>query len=192
MNIGLFFGSFNPIHVGHLIIANHVLNFSKLQKIWFVVSPHNPLKEKRNLLNQYDRLHLLNLAIQNNNKFKGSDIEFKLKQPSYTIDTLEYLKEKYPNHDFSLIMGSDNISSINKWKNYEMILNHYKIIIYQRAGTTESKYHSHKNVIIIDNVPILDLSATQIRTLIKENKSIRYLVPDSVYEYINTNKYYTK
>ena len=172
MNIGLFFGSFNPIHVGHLIIANHVLNFSKLQKIWFVVSPHNPLKEKRNLLNQYDRLHLL--------------------QPSYTIDTLEYLKEKYPNHDFSLIMGSDNISSINKWKNYEMILNHYKIMIYQRAGTTESKYHSHKNVIIIDNVPILDLSATQIRTLIKENKSIRYLVPDSVYEYINTNKYYTK
>jgi nicotinate-nucleotide adenylyltransferase len=102
------------------------------------------------------------------------------------------LKEKYPNHDFSLIMGSDNISSINKWKNYEMILNHYKIMIYQRAGTTESKYHSHKNVIIIDNVPILDLSATQIRTLIKENKSIRYLVPDSVYEYINTNKYYTK
>lgn len=192
MNIGLFFGSFNPIHIGHLIIANHVLNFSKLQKIWFVVSPHNPLKEKKNLLNQYDRLHILNLAIQNNNKFKASDIEFKLKQPSYTIDTLEHLKEKYPQHEFSLIMGSDNIASINKWKNYEMILDNYRIMIYQRTGSTESKYHTHKNVTVIDNVPILNLSATHIRTLIKENKSIRYLVPDLVCEYINTNKYYLK
>ena len=191
MKTGLFFGSFNPIHTGHLIIANYILENSDLERIWFVVSPHNPLKEKKSLLNQHDRLHLVRLAIEDNPKFKASDIEFKLPQPSYTIDTLTYLAEKFPRHQFGLIMGSDNLSTINKWKNYEQLLERYPIYCYQRHGTVESVFHSYPNVQVL-NAPMIEISATLIRKMLQEKKSVRYLVPDKVVEYLTGSAYYSK
>jgi nicotinate-nucleotide adenylyltransferase len=188
MTIGLYFGSFNPIHVGHLIIAQHILNHAKLNKIWFVVSPQNPLKEKSSLLNEYKRLNLVKLGIEDNNKFKAIDIEFKLPKPSYTIDTLTYLKEKYPNYNFNIIMGSDGYSNISKWKNYEVLLNNYKVLVYNRPNYAITQ--THKNVEII-NAPLLDISATYIRSLIKQNKDITYLVPPMVQEEILKGKYYS-
>lgn len=191
MKIGLFFGSFNPIHVGHLIIANYILEFSELDKIWFVVSPHNPLKQKKSLLNQHDRLHLVRLAIEDNPKFQASDIEFKLPQPSYTVDTLAHMKEKYPAHEFALIMGSDNLATIDKWKNFETLLNNYQLYVYQRHGSTESPFHNYPNVHVMAT-PMIEISATHIRTMIKEKKSIRYLVPDRVAEYLESSSYYLR
>ena len=191
MKTGLFFGSFNPIHTGHLIIANYILENSDLERIWFVVSPHNPLKEKKSLLNQHDRLHLVRLAIEDNPKFKASDIEFKLPQPSYTIDTLTYLAEKFPQHEFGLIMGSDNLSTINKWKNYEKLLERYPIYCYQRHGTVESVFHSYPNVQVL-NAPMIEISATLIRKMLQEKKSVRYLVPDKVVEYLTGSAYYSR
>ena len=191
MKIGLFFGSFNPVHTGHLIIANYILEYSDLQRIWFVVSPHNPLKEKKSLLNQNDRLHLVRLAIEDNSKFKVSDIEFKLPQPSYTIDTLIYLHEKFPQHEFCLIMGSDNLATIDKWKNYEQLLKRYQFYIYQRKGSTKSIYHDYPNVHVLET-PMIEISATQIRNMLKEKKSVRYLVPEKVYEYLSTSSLYRK
>jgi nicotinate-nucleotide adenylyltransferase len=190
MKVGLFFGSFNPIHIGHLIIANYVLNNSKLERIWLVVSPQNPLKEKKTLLNQYHRLHLVKLAIEGNNKFKASDIEFKLPQPSYTINTLTYLKEKFPQHQFSLIMGSDNIATIDKWKNHESILADYPIYVYQREQNISSKFHRHKNVIVIDDVPLLNISSSKVRQMIENKISTQYILPEAVNDYILANKYY--
>lgn len=191
MKIGLFFGSFNPVHTGHLIIANFILEYSELDRIWFVVSPHNPLKEKKSLLNQQDRLHLVRLAIEDNPSFRASDIEFKLPQPSYTIDTLTYLREKHPKHSFSLIMGSDNLATINKWKNYEALLNQHVIYVYQREGSAHSQFHDYPKVNIL-TTPMIDISATQIRKMLKEGKSVKYLVPDSVEEYLRTSAYYSR
>lgn len=191
MKIGLFFGSFNPIHTGHLIIANFILENSGLKQIWFVVSPHNPLKEKKSLLNQHDRLYLVRLAIEDNPKFKASDIEFSLPQPSYTIDTLTYLAEKFPQHEFALIMGSDNLATIDKWKNYEQLLERYHIYAYQRRDSTKSKFHDYQNIHVLDT-PLIDISATQIRIMLKEKKSIRYLVPDKVMEYLTGSAYYSR
>jgi nicotinate-nucleotide adenylyltransferase len=188
MKIGLYFGSFNPIHVGHLIIANHVLNFAKLEKIWFVVSPHNPLKETSSLLNEKHRYHLVQLAIDNEPKFKASNIEFSLPRPSYTIDTLTYLTEKYPQHTFEIIMGGDSFQNIKKWKNYEQILSNNNIIIFNRPGFEIDKTLS-KNITVLD-APLLDISSTFIRTLIKEKKSIRYLVVDEVIHEIKSSGYY--
>jgi nicotinate-nucleotide adenylyltransferase len=188
MKIGLFFGSFNPIHNGHLIIANQILNHTDCKKIWFVVSPQNPLKEKESLLNQYDRLHMVNLAIENNPSFKSCDVEFKLPLPSYTIDTLQYLNEKYPQHHFSLIMGSDNLNTIHKWKNYETLLKYYTIFVYKRGNATD-KYNKMDSIKILD-FPFLDISSTYIRQLVREKKSVRYFLPDTVDEYIRTNQYY--
>jgi nicotinate-nucleotide adenylyltransferase len=188
MTIGLYFGSFNPIHVGHLIIANHVLNFCTVDKIWFVVSPHNPLKETASLLNENHRLHLVQLAIEQENKFKASSIEFKLPRPSYTIDTLTHLSEKYPQHKFKVIMGSDSFQNITKWKNYKTLLNQYPIIIYERPQFPVDPSVS-KNIEIV-KAPLLDISSTHIRTLIKQKKSVRYLLPDEVMNDILANQYY--
>ena len=188
MKIGLFFGSFNPIHNGHLIIGNQILNNTDCKQVWFVVSPHNPLKKKDSLLNQYDRLHMINLAIENNHGFKASDVEFKLPLPSYTVNILQYLTEKYPQHEFAIIMGSDNLNTLHKWKNYETLLKYYPIYVYKRDNTTE-EYNTYKSVHILD-FPYLNISSTYIRNLIKQNKSIRYLVPDIVEEYILNNRYY--
>ncbi len=190
MNIGLYFGSFNPIHIGHLIIANHLLNETDIEKIWFVVSPQNPFKKKDNLLNEYHRLHLVRLAIEEDNRMKASDIEFDLPQPSYTINTLAFLKEKYPQHRFNIIMGSDSYQNIDKWKNADLILKDYKLFIYQRPGF-DIKDPVPKNIHVLQ-APLISISATQIRDLIRNGKSARYLVPDKVLEEIEKGGYYKK
>lgn len=190
MKIGLFFGSFNPIHIGHLIIANHILNETDLEKIWLIVSPQNPLKSNKSLLNEFDRLHLVRLSTEADNRIKVSDIEFTLPRPSYTIETLIYLEEKFPNHQFSIIMGSDSFKNLKSWKNYEKIFKSYKIYIYKREGF-EIDNTVIANIKIVD-APILQISATHIRKLIKEGKSIRYLVPENVREEIETRKFYKK
>lgn len=188
MNIGLYFGSFNPIHIGHLIIANHVLNETSINKIWFVVSPQNPLKESKTLLNEFDRLHLVRLATQDDNRIKCSDIEFNLPKPSYTSNTLIFLAEKYPEHQFSLIMGSDSYQNLDKWKNYEAIINNYSIYVYKREGYDIRR--AFGNAPLILNAPIIQISASQIREYIRSGKSIRYLVPENVREEIETRKFY--
>ncbi len=188
MNIALYFGSFNPIHIGHLIIANHVLNETPINKIWFIVSPQNPLKESKTLLNEFDRLHLVRLATQDDNRIKCSDIEFNLPKPSYTSNTLAFLSEKYPEHQFSIIMGSDSYQNLDKWKNYETIINNYPVYVYKREGH-EIKKTFDKEAIIL-NAPIIQISASQIREHIRSAKSIRYLVPEIVREEIESRKFY--
>ena len=190
MRIGLYFGSFNPVHNGHLIIASHIVNNTPLEQVWFVVSPHNPLKNSSSLLNEYDRLHLIQSAIEGENKLRVSNVEFKLPKPSYTIDTLTYLKEKYSGHEFAVIMGSDSYYNIDKWKNYQLLIKNYPIYIYTRAGFEIEKQKSI--TITIVEAPILGISSTRIRELIKNNKSIRYLVPDVVKDEIERNGYYKK
>jgi nicotinate-nucleotide adenylyltransferase len=194
-NIALFFGSFNPIHIGHLVIANHIANNDKVDEVWFVVSPQNPFKEKKTLLQDYHRLRLVEEAIEGNPKLKASNIEFSLSQPSYTIDTLTYLKEKHPKVNFSIIMGEDNLKSFHKWKNHEIILRDYKIIVYPRINVaedlkTETEILNHKNVTLLKNIPVMDISASFIRNNIKEGNSIRYLVTDSVLKYIDEMNFY--
>ena len=190
MKIGLYFGSFNPIHTGHLIIANHVLNETELKKIWFVVSPQNPLKNSFTLLNEYHRLHLVRTVVADDNRFKAIDIEFQLPKPSYTIDTLTYLQEKYPTHQFSVIIGSDSLLNLPKWKNYDLLIKNYNFIIYQRAGF-DAVVNKQPNIYTL-NAPVLDISSTMIRNLIKEKKSTRYLLPEPVREEIERNGYYLK
>ena len=188
MNIGLYFGSFNPIHIGHLIIANHVLNETPVNKIWFIVSPQNPFKESKTLLNEFDRLHLVRLATQDDNRIKCSDIEFSLPKPSYTSNTLAFLSEKYPEHQFSIIMGSDSYQNLDKWKNYETIINNYPVYVYKREGHEIKKTFDKEAVTL--NAPIIQISASQIREHIRSAKSIRYLVPEIVREEIESRKFY--
>ena len=190
MKIGLYFGSFNPVHNGHLIIANHVINNTDLKQVWMVVSPQNPLKKSNSLLNEYDRLHLLQSALEGETKIKASSIEFNLPKPSYTIHTLAYLKEKYKQHQFSIIMGSDSYTNIKKWKNYELIILNYEIYIYERIGyPIENNDNVQINLL---EAPIIQISSSTIRDNLKKGKSIRYLVPDSVNLQVKENKYYSK
>ncbi len=187
--VGLFFGSFNPIHIGHLALANYMLSFQELDEVWMVISPHNPLKEKKSLLNQHHRLHLLNMALEGQNKIKSCTVEFNLPQPSYTVNTLAHLKEKHPDHNFYLIMGSDNLMSFHKWKNYEYILNHYKMLVYPRPGFSENPYKENTNV-IFTQAPLMDISSTFIRDAIKNNRNIAFFLPASVWEYLQSTNYY--
>lgn len=188
MKIGLYFGSFNPIHHGHLIIASHIINETDLNEMWLIVSPQNPFKNAAALLNEHQRFHLLQLALEKETKIKASNIEFKLPRPSYTSNTLTYLKEKYPQHQFTIIMGSDGFQNINKWHNAETILKNYPILIYRRPGfEIDDDFDA---TITILNAPMLEISSTHIRNLIKEKKSIRYLVPEEVREEIELNNYY--
>jgi nicotinate-nucleotide adenylyltransferase len=189
MEVGLFFGSFNPVHVGHMILANHIVEHTSLKEVWMVLSPHNPLKPKTSLAKDHDRLHLLRLAIGENNRLRASDVEFSLPKPSYTIDTLVYLQEKYPQKIFSLIMGADNLSTLDKWKNYEILLERFKIYVYKRPGYDLGPYADRPTVNLIE-APLLDISATFIRECIKNGKSIQYLVPDKVFEYLASSKMY--
>jgi nicotinate-nucleotide adenylyltransferase len=190
MEIGLFFGSFNPIHNGHLIIAQSVLEFAKLHEVWFVVSPQNPFKKNKNLLHEFDRLDMVRLAIEDNDGFRATDIEFHMPRPSYTIDTLVYLKEKYPQNKFKLIIGGDNLAIFPKWKNNQMILEEFGLIVYPRPGSaTADDLLAHPNVNTVES-PLLSISATYIRKCIREEKSIRYLVPSRVDEYIKSKKLY--
>ena len=182
MKIGLYFGSFNPVHNGHLLIANYVMNYTDIEQLWMVVSPQNPLKPSKSLLNEYHRLGLIQLALEGESKIKASTIEFKLPKPSYTIDTLTYLREKYPDHQFSIIMGSDSFINLTKWKNYELIINNYPLYIYQRKDyPINNKIKA--NILILD-ATLLEISSTKIREMIKKGKSIRWLVPDIVKEEI--------
>lgn len=189
MKIGLFFGSFNPVHIGHMIIADHMVQSTDLKQVWLVVSPHNPLKTRQSLAKDHDRLHLVELAIGDNPNLKASNVEFGLPVPSYTVDTLAYLEEKYPDKEFSLIMGADNLDSIEKWKNFRVLLDNYDIYIYNRPGYKPEKYADLPNIRIV-NAPLLDISATFIRERLKAGKSVRYLVPDKVYEYLQFSNMY--
>lgn len=188
MKIGLYFGSFNPIHNGHLIIASHVVNHTDINQVWLIVSPQNPLKPSSVLLNEYHRLHLVQLATDGDPQLRASEVEFKLPRPSFTIDTLTYLEEKYPHHDFSVIMGSDSFQNLPKWKNYQILIEKYSVIVYQRPGKELKGVLPVKTTII--KAPLLEISATKIRHNIKEGKSIRYLVPEKVIEEIELAGYY--
>lgn len=189
--IGLFFGSFNPIHIGHLVIANYITEFTDLNEIWFVVSPQNPLKDKSTLLADHHRLALVNLAIEDFKKFRSSDIEFKLSKPSYTIDTLIYLEEKYLAKEFALIMGADNLATLKKWKNYETILTNNLIYVYPRPGIEKPEFSNHTNVKMV-NAPVMEISSSLIRKAIKEKKDVRYFLTTKVYQYIREMHFYEK
>lgn len=189
MKIGLFFGSFNPIHIGHIIIANHILEFSNLNQIWFIVTPYNPTKSKEILLNSFDRLHLVSLALIEYKNFKVSNVEFIFIQPSYTVDTLIYLKKKYLNYEFVLIIGEDNFYSFNYWKNYEYILKYYTLFIYPRTIKQIQNKKINGNIFKFKG-PIIDISATLIRKMIKNNKNVKPLLPKLVWEYIQFHNLY--
>ncbi len=188
MRVGLFFGSFNPIHMGHLIVAQAVREMTDLDEVWFVVSPQNPFKKNKTLLHEFDRLDMVKAAIEDNYNFRASDIEFNMPRPSYTIDTLVYLKEKHPQHHFKLLIGEDNLVSFHKWKNYKSILSDYGLIVYPRPhnGRIEQVFD---NVLQVD-APKIDISATLIRKLIKEGKSPKYLLPEKVLDLVKSRKYY--
>lgn len=189
LKTGLFFGSFNPIHIGHLIIANYMATFSGLKEVWLVVSPHNPLKLKSGLANMYDRLEMAKLATENAPQIKVSDIEFKLPQPSYTIDTLTHLRERYPAREFVLIMGADNLVSFKKWKNYEVLLKDYHIFVYPRPGADVSEWENHPSITFTDT-PEMEISSTFIRKAIKDDKNVQFFVPDNVLEFIEKKNMY--
>lgn len=189
MHVGLFFGSFNPIHVGHMVLANYMASFTDLDEVWFVVSPHNPLKEKKSLLHQNQRLHLVNLAIGDNGRFKSSNIEFGLPQPSYTVNTLAHLKEKYPSHLFSLIIGEDNLGSFTKWKNYEEILRKHKLYVYPRPNCEPAELKDHPNIIMTE-APVMEISSTFIRNSIKAKKDVSCFMPPAVWQYIDEMSFY--
>lgn len=191
MKIGLFFGSFNPIHVGHLIIANYMATQTDLDKVWLVVSPQNPLKEKKTLARDHDRLHLARLGIGDNPLLEASAVEFGLPKPSYTVDTLTFLQEKYPDKTFALIMGGDNLASLHLWKNYQQILAHHDIYVYQRPDYALGELATHPRVHLC-TAPLLDISATYLRDCLQSGKSIRYLVPEPVWEYLETGSLYKK
>ncbi len=189
--IGLFFGSFNPIHVGHLIIGNYMANYTELDEVWFVVSPQNPFKEKKSLANMYDRLEMANLAISDADRLRTSDIEFSLPQPSYTIDTLTYLQERYPEYQFALIMGGDNLAGLKKWKNADIILRDYRIFVYPRPGyPVDSELVNHPSVTITET-PNMELSSTTIRKAVKSGKSIQFQTPDAVIDFIDKKGLYS-
>jgi nicotinate-nucleotide adenylyltransferase len=190
MKVGLYFGSFNPIHHGHLLIANYVLDHAHLNQVWFVVSPQNPLKRSATLLNEYHRLHLVRLAVEGENKLRASDIEFKLPRPSYTVDTLTYLQENYPAEEFSIIMGSDSFQNLPNWKNYLWLLKNYPVFVYRRPEHDKLPvYPDAKNVEILD-APLLPISSTEIRKKVKAGQSVRYLLPDPVLQEIEKSGYY--
>jgi nicotinate-nucleotide adenylyltransferase len=203
MNIGLYFGTFNPIHVGHLVIANYMAEFTDLDQVWLVVSPHNPLKEKSTLLADHHRLALVQVAIEDNDNLRASDIEFKLPKPSYTVTTLTHLKERYPQHEFALIMGEDNLRTLHKWYNHEYLLKNHRIYVYPRVLTiqeeaevqeigmqTKNAFSEHENVIICDDAPVMKVSASFIRNAIRDKKDVRYLLTDPVQKYIDEMNFY--
>lgn len=189
--IGLFFGTFNPIHIGHLTIANHIVEFSDLDQVWFVVTPQSPLKKKSSLLDNVHRYQLVDRALENYPHLKVSDIEFKLPQPNYTIKTLVHLEEKYPNQKFCLIMGEDNLKGLHKWKNYQEILAHYDIYVYPRIsdGVVDSQFENHPKIHKTD-APIMEISATFIRNAIKKGKNIRPLLPTEAWQYLDEMNFY--
>ncbi len=191
MKIGLFFGSFNPVHCGHMILAGYMSEFTDLEQVWFIVSPHNPLKVKESLLQDYHRMSLVKIAIGDNRKLKASDIEFKLPRPSFTINTLTYLFEKFPEHQFVLILGSDNLESFHKWKNCKEILEQVELYIYPRKGSDGGELINHRKVKTF-SAPLMEISSSFIRDSIKNKKDVRYMMPEKVWEYVNEMSFYRK
>lgn len=191
MITGLYFGSFNPIHIGHMAIANFMIEFSDLEQLWFVVSPQNPLKEKKSLLKDYHRLEMVHLAVEKDDRFKASDIEFRLPTPSYTIDTLAYLEEKNPNREFQLVMGADGIRTFHKWKHAEQIIEKYHRLIYPRTGV-ELETISHQPNATIVKAPLMEISSSFIRNAIREGKDVRHLMPAKAYQYMREMHFYEK
>jgi nicotinate-nucleotide adenylyltransferase len=189
MKIGLYFGSFNPIHNGHLIIASYIVQNTTMEQVWFVISPQNPLKKSSSLLNEYHRLYLVQVSVEDEPALKASDIEFRLPKPSYTIDTLTYLSEKFPSHEFSVIMGSDSFQNLPQWKNYKQLLENYPVYVYERPGFQAENIYENAKVIFL-KAPLLEISSTYIRKMILNGKSIRYLVPEKVRMEIEQNGYY--
>lgn len=187
--IGLLFGSFNPVHIGHLMLSQYLLEYSGLDQIWFVVSPQNPFKRKKTLLQDHHRYELVRIAVDDNPRMEVSNIEFRMPKPSYTIDTLTYLTEKHPHHEFRLICGSDILPTFHKWKNYEEIIEHYRVMVYNRPGDWEHPYHNNPSFEFI-NAPRFDISASFIRDGIKNGKDLRYFLPDAVYRYILDMHFY--
>ncbi|CAM4178142.1 nicotinate-nucleotide adenylyltransferase [Pedobacter westerhofensis] len=186
---GLFFGSFNPVHVGHMIIASYMANYTGLDEVWLVVSPQNPLKNKKGLGNMYDRLEMARLAAEPAENIKVSDIEFTLPQPSYTIDTLTYLHEKYPAREFVLIMGEDNLVSLKKWKNFEVLLQNYSIYVYPRPGCDSSEWAGHPSITFTET-PQMEISSTFIRNALKNKNNIQFLVPENVIAFMDSKNMY--
>ena len=186
---GLYFGSFNPVHIGHLIIAEYLLGHSDLDELWFVVSPRNPLKKKDSLLDDRQRLYMVNLAIGDDDRFKASDVEFGLPRPSYTCHTLVHLKERHPMREFSLIMGEDNLQTFDRWLNYEWILENFHLYVYPRSGCDAAERRAHPHVTFVD-APRMELSSTMIRSSIREGKQVRYMMPERVCQYIEEMGFY--
>ncbi len=189
MKIGLFFGSFNPIHTGHLIIAGIMVETTDINKVWFVVSPQNPLKMSKSLLHEFDRLDMVQAAIHDNYNLEVSDVEFRMPKPSYTIDTMTLLAEKHPGKKFVLIIGEDNLKTFPKWKNHNIILENFEVYVYPRPKSVDSVLKTHPNVRMVD-APMIDISATFIRKCIKQSRSVRYLVPDPVEAMIRSKNFY--
>lgn len=189
MKTGLFFGSFNPLHIGHMAIAQYMVEFTDLEQVWFVVSPQSPFKEKSSLLDQHHRLMMVRIATEDHPQFQASDIEFKLPQPSYTVDTLTYLKEKYPTHNFALIMGGDNLNSFHKWKNYKRILEEHELYVYPRPESKDCTLAKHKKV-HLTQAPLMDVSASFIRKSIADQKNISYFLPPKVWQYVDEMNFY--
>lgn len=192
MKTGLFFGSFNPIHVGHLIIGSYLIDFTDLAEVWYIVSPHNPLKDKASLLNEYERLEMVRIATEDEPRLKASDIEFTLPRPSYTIHTLLHLQEKYPNREWVLIMGADTVPTLPKWKNYEQLVNNYEIYIYPRPDYILDTASLPPNMKLIAGVPVMEISASHIRNAIRQRKSVRYMLTEKVFQYIDKWGLYLK
>lgn len=193
MKVGLYFGTFNPMHIGHLIIANHMAEYAGLDQVWIVVTPHNPLKKKNSLLEDHHRLQMVFLATEDYPKIKPSDIEFRLPQPNYTVNTLAHLQEKFSTHEFSLLMGEDNLNSLHKWKNHDVILQNHDIYVYPRINTEviDSQFINHPRIYKID-APVIEISSTFIRNSVKEGKNVKPMLPQKVWEYIDHNLFYRK
>jgi len=191
MITGLYFGSFNPIHIGHMAIANFMIEFSDLEQLWFVVSPQNPLKNKKSLLKDYHRLEMVRLAVEDDDRFRASDIEFRLPTPSYTIDTLAYLEEKNPGREFQLVMGADGLKTFHKWKNAALIAEKYHRLIYPRPGTDMVAVSLLPNASLVD-APLMEISSSFIRNAVREGKDVRHLMPAKAFKYMQEMHFYEK
>jgi nicotinate-nucleotide adenylyltransferase len=189
MHVGLFFGSFNPIHVGHLAIANHIVEFTDMEQVWFVVSPHNPLKNKSSLLSDHHRLSMVRVAIEGDLRFRASDVEFKMPKPSYTIDTLVWLREQFPQHQFSIIMGTDGLPTFDKWKNFEELINTTTRYIYPRPGFDYNTMPFTQNSVLV-NAPQIDISSTFIRESIKKGHNMHFFLHEKTWEYLDEMRFY--
>lgn len=192
LRVGLYFGSYNPIHIGHLAIANYMVEFMEIDQLWFVVSPQNPFKKKVNLLDDYQRLELVHRAVEGDDRLRASNIEFNLPKPSYTIDTLTYVKDQYPGYRFIILMGSDNLESFHKWKNYDVIIENYGIIVYPRPGFDPSKIKIHPNITIAKEAPLMEISSSFIREAIGKGKDVRHFLPAKSREYLEEMNFYKK